>query len=454
MIPYSRHQLFLKRCIRFFTTMLAVSLFYLGVTAALAVDSASVARGGRLFDNWFLETRDRPPSEIHPNYKNSQSSMHIAEASWRCTSCHGWDYKGRAEQNTVALTGNAGTTPVSLRTILNDENHGYSNKLVNRDVGDLATFIAHGLLGMAPYVEPGSNRALGNAKHEIALYATICANCHGANGHKISSMAYLGTFARNHPREALHKILNGHPAERMPPLRFLKTDRLGDLLAYIQTLPEKNLSASITRGGRLYDNWQKETDSPPQKSRHMAYPKEARHANTPAMNWRCKECHGWDYKGRDGAYGSGDHRTGIKGIRAFEGHQAQAVVEILMDTNHRYHGTQWFNGPLDLQALLDLANFVTLGQIDMDVHIDPLTGTVRSDPERHKGEFEVLCATCHGKDGNALSTGMSIGHIARTNPWEALHKIRNGHPKEVMPPLLVLDVGMSVGILAYAQTLL
>ena len=33
-----------------------------------------------------------------------------------------------------------------------------------------------------------------------------------------------------------------------------------------------------------------------------------------ADTWRCKECHGWDYAGKDGAYGSGDHRTGIVGV--------------------------------------------------------------------------------------------------------------------------------------------
>ena len=30
--------------------------------------------------------------------------------------------------------------------------------------------------------------------------------------------------------------------------------------------------------------------------------------------WRCKECHGWDYKGKAGAYASGKHFTGIKGV--------------------------------------------------------------------------------------------------------------------------------------------
>jgi hypothetical protein len=70
-------------------------------------------------------------------------------------------------------------------------------------------------------------------------------------------------------------------------------------------------SASIARGGRLYDHWQKETDAWPPISRHPAYPKEASKAAVPAVNWRCKEYHGWDYKGVDGVYGKEPHRTGI-----------------------------------------------------------------------------------------------------------------------------------------------
>ena len=33
-----------------------------------------------------------------------------------------------------------------------------------------------------------------------------------------------------------------------------------------------------------------------------------------ADTWRCKECHGWDYMGADGAYGSGSHATGFSGV--------------------------------------------------------------------------------------------------------------------------------------------
>ena len=100
----------------------------------LAADGASVARGGRLFDNWILETRDRPPINEHPKYQYNQSTMHGEETSWRCSSRHGWDYKGRTDQGTSALSGEVGATPASLKAILQDSNHGYANKLSKRDM--------------------------------------------------------------------------------------------------------------------------------------------------------------------------------------------------------------------------------------------------------------------------------------------------------------------------------
>ena len=46
-----------------------------------------------------------------------------------------------------------------------------------------------------------------------------------------------------------------------------------------------------------------------------------------------------------------------------------------------------------------------------------------------------------------------LGNIAKNNPWEALHKILNGHPDEEMPALRVLDIQVLVNVLAYIQTL-
>lgn len=456
MVKLRRNQIIRPRQCRILiaTFVIALSATYvLNWSPGWSAEEGSIARGGRLFDNWILESRDRPPAKIHPMYKIIGLNMRSVETSWRCVSCHGWDYKGRTDQGVGALGGNKGIDYHSLASIMEDENHRYGEKLSKRDLTDLAAFIARGRVDVSSYIDPDSNTAVGNAKRESALYATVCANCHGADGHRITTMLQLGTFARRYPREALHKILNGHPAERMPPLRFLKVDRLGDMLAYIQTLPAKNLLGSIARGGRLYDDWQKEIDAPPPTSRHPAYPKGATFAAIPVTNWRCKECHGWDYRGRDGVYGKGSHRTGIKGIRALAGGDPQVVVELLMDANHRYHGKQSTRAVLDLQDLMDLANFVTRGQIDMDAYIDRRTGAAKGRADRHRDVFDLLCVTCHGKRGDALSTGNTIGNVARDNPWEALHKIKNGHPGEAMPALLVFDIEMVIDILAYAQYL-
>jgi mono/diheme cytochrome c family protein len=46
-----------------------------------------------------------------------------------------------------------------------------------------------------------------------------------------------------------------------------------------------------------------------------------------------------------------------------------------------------------------------------------------------------------------------LGKVARSNPWEALHKILNGHPGENMPALRALDMSILIDVLAYVQTL-
>ncbi|MDH5355758.1 MAG: c-type cytochrome [Gammaproteobacteria bacterium] len=416
----------------------------------LADDIYSIARGGRLFDNWILENKDRPPTENHPQYQIDRPSMHSNESSWRCVSCHGWKHEGRIEQGTGVLKKAKGSDPGMLASILRDGNHQYGLMLSENDFSDLAAYIQADII---PSIDPGAGIIVGDPEQEVKLYATICANCHGDNGLKLNNMLPLGTFARRHPEETMHKIFNGHPGERMPPFRFLEASRLADLFAYIQTLPDKNLLASIARGGRLYDHWQKETGAQPPTSRHPAYPRQAPGATKPLTNWRCKECHGWDYKGLDGAYGRGSHRTDIKGIRALAGSEPQEVMALLMDRNHRYHGSRWFQAPLDLQDLIDLANFVSYGQIDMDEYIVPISGIAKGNPEQGKDDFNALCATCHGKNGKDLATGRDIGDVARKNPWEALHKIRNGHPDEAMPALHALDMTFLVDILAHAQTL-
>ncbi|MFQ5937337.1 MAG: hypothetical protein ACE5LB_13120 [Acidiferrobacterales bacterium] len=138
-------------------------------------------------------------------------------------------------------------------------------------------------------------------------------------------------------------------------------------------LPEEELLSSIARGGRLYDNWYKEIKAQvltrevkvqvPTRP-HPAYPADKMYANEPKHNWRCKECHGWDYLSRDGAYAKGPHFTGIKGIRGMADADPEKIIAVLNDDTHRYDEL------MGVRDFLDLANFVSHGQVDVDKYID------------------------------------------------------------------------------------
>ncbi|MBM3565072.1 MAG: hypothetical protein FJX42_03040 [Alphaproteobacteria bacterium] len=208
------------------------------------------------------------------------------------------------------------------------------------------------------------------------------------------------------------------------------------------------IESRIARGGLLYDQWSKINDGlfvP--KDTHSAYPKTS--SKTGRATWRCKECHGWDYKGKDGYYGSGGSFTGIKGIKAHVGGDTAKVVAILKDSNHGL--TEQMLKPQDIE---NLALFVTKGQVDMDAFIDPKTKKAKGDAAKGAGYYNTICIKCHGADGKLpKELEESLGKLSRRVPWEVLHKIMNGEPGKEMSAMRALPVNVSADILAYTQTL-
>lgn len=209
------------------------------------------------------------------------------------------------------------------------------------------------------------------------------------------------------------------------------------------------------RGGALYDNWWAVIDAEAPGTDHPLWasrPDTASNTRSGADTWRCKECHGWDYEGANGAYGSGGHRTGIAGVLGTRKTQAE-IVDILADA-----GGHAFGSVLGEQELRDLAVFVSEWTIDTSEYIGP-DGKFISDAVTGEQTFQSSCATCHGPQGlNTTVVGGEPGFedfpglIANDNPQEFLHKIRFGQPGTAMPPLaespeVLGDLG------AYAQTL-
>jgi len=213
---------------------------------------------------------------------------------------------------------------------------------------------------------------------------------------------------------------------------------------------ETDVSA-IARGGQLYDSWYAVLEHDKPAATHPAYPAAGKQKG--ASTWRCKECHGWDYRGAEGAYSKGSHFTGIKGLRNLVGRPVEQIAAAVRGGPHGF--TQEL---IPDSALNKLAMFVSRGPVDTDQYIERDTKKARGDSARGAQLYQTVCAVCHGFDGKEINFKDEkkpeyIGTIARENPWEALHKIRNGQPGVPMVSMAALSIQEQVDILAYAQTL-
>lgn len=237
------------------------------------------------------------------------------------------------------------------------------------------------------------------------------------------------------------------------PFLWLATALLaGAMLLTAMPVAAEEIDSSVARGGRLYDKWWKVVGASEPKQAHPAYPATAKYKGK--GDWRCKECHGWDYMGKDGAYGKGGHFTGIKGIQGAANKDPAGIMAVLTDKTHA------LGGLMSQDDLRDLAMFVSKGQITMSKFIDPATKQAKGNKARGEPIFNTVCANCHGRDGTRdeddkmlASDSEPLGLVANDNPWEALHKIRNGQPGEHMPALRAFDTQVALDILAHMQTL-
>jgi thiosulfate dehydrogenase len=175
-----------------------------------------------------------------------------------------------------------------------------------------------------------------------------------------------------------------------------------------------------------------------------------------ADTWRCKECHGWDYKGVDGAYGSGSHQTGFPGVLDAVSMSTEELLAWLDGSTNSDHD---FSGVMDEVALNALATFIQTETTDTSPFINA-DKTVNGDPASGKALYDGTCASCHGVDGKKINFASEeepeyVGTLAADNPWEFFHKASLGQPDAPMP------VGRALGwslediadLTAFAQTL-
>ncbi len=161
--------------------------------ASSSPDDASLtwvlASGGRLYDNIFTSLGTKGPVSNHPAWPASNTSS-TGEATWRCKSCHGWDYQGRdghyrtgANATGVAGVQRArGRDPAVLMAIMGDATHQYSDDILPQHAKfRIAQFISRGLHDTSKIIQ-ANNRAKGDVAQGKAVFQTVCASCHGFDG--------------------------------------------------------------------------------------------------------------------------------------------------------------------------------------------------------------------------------------------------------------------------------
>ena len=229
------------------------------------------------------------------------------------------------------------------------------------------------------------------------------------------------------------------------------------------TEPAEFTRANVATGGALYDKWWVVAGVSEPSDEHPLWaqrPDKASNTRLGSTTHRCKECHGWDYKGVNGAYSTGSHRTGFPGIRGTT-KSPQEIFDLLKNA----HGF----GALGLSdtALWDATKFVLEGAIDTDQIIDQ-AGAFTGNRAGGKAPYDRSCVSCHGADGltnpfDAIPNqpGSSPGYdhypqvVANDNPWEFQHKVRFGQPGTNMPLLVAENITPTAlaNLGAYVQSL-
>lgn len=189
-------------------------------------------------------------------------------------------------------------------------------------------------------------------------------------------------------------------------------------------------NSEITHGGRLYDTWWVEAETEPPQGDHPLWAAQSTNQRSGSDTWRCKECHGWDYLGVEGAYGSGSHATGFPGVLDARDLEEEALIAILSGESDPDHD---FSGPLSAADLRALARFLRQGVTDPRPLVGA-SGRANGDPVQGQRLYGNGCIGCHGAGGDEMNSGdpshqaVDLGALARDNPWEVLHKSAFGQP--------------------------
>jgi len=248
--------------------------------------NATLSAGGRLYDKWWAASDLKPapaaPTTTHPIWEQTGNKQ-TGDTTWRCASCHGWDYMGSlgiyGKSDSPFNTGIRGivgtqatpvqhTEPASVFQFIhsgvdptNGKTHSFGTMLSDSDIYNLTLFVVsmqgEAANSKAPrnliHSDDGLTKGMedmGKTVYTAAKADGGCADaaCHGATGRAIdftdSNLAtlpnsFVDTSAQQDPWKSLHKIRFGAAGSLMPGLHEVPTvaqpqDAALDALAFAQ----------------------------------------------------------------------------------------------------------------------------------------------------------------------------------------------------------------------------
>ena len=202
--------------------------------------------------------------------------------------------------------------------------------------------------------------------------------------------------------------------------------------------------------------------------------------------FRCKQCHGWDRLGQEGAYMSRGAKTTrpivstLDLARISETSSAQDLYDKIAmsgsmrrdlsvdlstydpeDSSHPGNMMPDYSQILTEAQIWDIVKFLKKEALDTtELYVlsndggnypdgQPVYSEVGAGGDASNGDtlYTDTCAGCHGTDGASGSVGMivdgddefSVGWYAREKPYETQHKIKFGHLGSTMTASLVLN---------------
>jgi len=309
---------------------------------AIKFTAADLTLGAQLYDSWFTTQNSTAPMNINPIWVLLGQTTTASDDTWRCSSCHGWDYFGvggvYGDAANAFYTGINGVVP-AINQITEQEiwsfirdgsvtdsnnvtaTHDFINQLTEDEIYALTKFIVtvreENTSQSSPLSVVNNNAQItGDQSLGAKLYntsvANSCISCHGISGNEVAGVNIRQTVT-NDPAKALHRIRFG-VASATDPMAGVITTLGGDPLLSLQqagditTYAIHGIDANHVNGGRLYDDWIIEsgidiTTLPVNPLWDLApnpdfFPIGA---NTdPAESWRCVNCHTYYYEGGNG----------------------------------------------------------------------------------------------------------------------------------------------------------